>query len=420
MRDEAMLRAERTGMIMKQIPVGVIGAGGRGSSLVCDILCRMEDLHIVYLCDLYEDRVEWLAQAVEKRCGYRPKTTTDYRKVIDDPAVKVILNYSAWETHVPIAIAAMKAGKPCGFEVGGAYSLQQCWDLVRTYEETGVPCMMLENCCYDKRETMILNMVRKGLFGEIVHCEGGYRHDLRNEVAYGVENRHYRLRNYLARNSHNYPTHDFGPIAKILDINRGNRVVSLCSMASKSVGLSAYVKEHKPEDAALRRSCFAQGDVVTTIIKCARGETITLHLDTTLPRFYSRDFTVQGTKGMYSENGDLLFLDGISNHDAVGSACFNTAKDFEEAYLSPTWKAYRNNTIGGHGGMDWLVHKAFFDVLRREETEMPVDVYDAATWMAITTLSEASISLGSVPMEMPDFTNGAWTTRPTYDVETWV
>ncbi len=401
----------------KRIHVGVIGGGCRGYGLTQGVLCLVDDIVIDYVCDVYEDRADRLASLVEDKCGYRPKALTDHHPILEDPAVQVVFNYSSWETHVPIAIESMRAGKPCAFEVGGAYSLQQCWDLVHTYEETGVPCMMLENCCYDKYETMIMNMIRKGLFGDVVHCEGGYRHDLRSEVAFGKENRHYRLENYKHRNSHNYPTHDFGPIAKILGINRGNRMLTLCSMSSKAAGLKAFIREKKADDAELTSIDFAQGDVVTTMIKCAGGETVTLHLDTTLPRFYCRDFTVQGTKAMYAEQGHVLFMDGKDNHNHSINSHLNSAAAYEEEYLSPTWKSYRHNTIGGHGGMDWLVHKAFLDCIRNGEKEMPVDVYDAAAWMSIVALSEESIALGSVPVAVPDFTGGTWISRPPYDVE---
>ncbi len=397
--------------------VGVIGVGARGSFLVSGILCRNPDVTIRYICDRYADRAEASAKEVQQLTGTLPAVVTDYQTILNDPEIEVVFNYASWETHLPIAIACMKVGKICGFEVGGAYSLQQCWDLVHTYEETGVPCMMLENCCYDKRETMIMNMVRKGLFGEVIHCEGGYRHDLRDEVAFGVEKRHYRLAQYKARNCDNYPTHDLGPIAKILEINRGNRMVSLVSVASKAAGLRDYIERHKAEDDVLRQTTFAQGDVVDTLIRCANGETIRLTLDTTLPRFYSRDFCVQGTRAMYTEQGDALFLDGVGDHNLPITDHLRSAEQYEETYLSPTWKTYRHNPVGGHGGMDWLVHTAFLDCLRRGETEMPIDVYDIAAWTCISALSEISIAKGGQPVDIPDFTNGAWITRKPYDVE---
>ena len=217
---------------------------------------------------------------------------------------------SSWESHIRMATEAMEAGKPVGCEVGGAYSIRECWKLVETYEKTGTPIMLMENCCYGRDENDGIPHGRAGVFGRIVHCAGGYMHDLRQEVAYGKEERHYRLRNYIHRNTENYPTHELGPIAQILGINRGNRMVSLTSMSSRASGLAEYIKREKPDDQELLTTEFHQGDIVTTLIKCANGETITLKLDTTLPRYYSRGFFVQGTKGLFSEENGSIFLEG--------------------------------------------------------------------------------------------------------------
>ena len=161
------------------------------------------------------------------------------------PEIDAVVIMASWESHLNLACDAMRAGKYTAVEVAGAYSVEDCWKLVRTHEETGVPCMMLENCCFGRDELMVLNMVRRGLFGEVVHCQGGYRHDLREEVSTGREMRHYRFRNYLYRNCENYPTHELGPIANVLDINRGNRMLTLVSVASKAAGLHEYLLREK-------------------------------------------------------------------------------------------------------------------------------------------------------------------------------
>ena len=342
------------------------------------------------------------------------RMTADYRDILKDGAVEAVFIFSAWESHVPVAVDAMKAGKAVAMEVGGAYTVDDCWRLVRAYEETKAPFMFLENCCFGKRETMVLSMVRKGLLGKVVHCKGGYCHDLRDEIAFGKENRHYRLRNYLNRNGENYPTHELGPIAKVLDINRGNRMVSLVSVASCAEGMKEYIKTHKADDEELMNATFAQGDIITTVITCAHGETILLTLDTTLPRSYSRDFTVQGTKGMYSEESDSVFIDGVSTHAWEHNDTWGTAKNFEE-HLTPVWKTYEKEGIkGGHGGIDWLEVNTFVECLR-EGKPMPIDVYDAASWMCITPLTENAIATGTA-QAIPDFTCGAWTDRERHDV----
>ena len=394
---------------MENVRVGFIGLGNRGKSLLDVVLAQKESVTAV--CDLYADRAESAANKVEEKSGKRPAEYTDYKKLLADESVDAVVISCAWEDHVMIAVDAMRAGKAVGLEVGGAYSVHQCWELVKTYEETKVPFMFLENCCFGRRELMALNMVELGLFGKIVHCSGGYHHDLREEIAFGRENRHYRLRNYLTRNCENYPTHELGPIAKVLKINNGNRMVSLTSTASKAEGLHDYALRKKPDDEFLCNAQVNQGDVVTTVIKCANGETIVLTLDTTLPRFYSRGFTVRGTRGMYEEATDSVFLDNgeDSKYDWNWRANkVGNAASYTDEYDHPIWKKYIEEGVqGGHDGMDYLEFKFFFDALRNGKP-MPVDVYDAASWMVITALSEVSIANGSAPVEIPDFTEGKW------------
>ena len=394
---------------MKNARVGFIGLGNRGKSLLDVVLAQNETVSAV--CDLYADRTENAANKVEEKTGKRPTEYTDYKKLLLDESVDAVVISCAWEDHVVIAVDAMRAGKAVGLEVGGAYSVHQCWELVKTYEETKTPFMFLENCCFGRRELMVLNMVEKGLFGKVVHCSGGYHHDLREEIAFGRENRHYRLRNYLSRNCENYPTHELGPIAKVLNINKGNRMISLTATASKAEGLHDYVLRKKPDDEFLCNAQVNQGDVVTTVIKCANGETIVLTLDTTLPRFYSRGFTVRGTCGMYEEATDSVFLDNGEDSKYDWSWRANKvgcAKEYTDEYDHPIWKAYLEEGVkGGHDGMDYLEFKFFFDALKNDKP-MPVDVYDAASWMVITALSEISIANGSAPVEIPDFTEGKW------------
>ncbi len=401
------------------VRLGIIGCGNRGRGCA-GLIATFPDVEIVSLYDPDTPCLEKAVEVVKERSGGKvPKAVSDYHEMLKDPEIDAIMNFASWETHIPIAIECMKAGKWSAMEVGGAYSIEACYELVRTYEATGIPCMMLENCCYGKRELMVANMVRHGIFGRIVHCEGGYRHDLRKEIVGGYDRRHYRLFNYLTRCAENYPTHEIGPIAKILNINRGNRMVSLVSMASLSFGMEEYVEKTTPEDSPLRGKDFAQGDVVTTVIRCAGGETITLTLDTSLPRFYSRDFTVQGTKGMYSEESDSIFFDdGTCNHGAAIYKQCGNAVNHEDRFLSPKWRPENaDKVIGGHGGMDGFVFGDFIDHVRRGDAEMPIDVYDAAAWMAITALSEESILKGGAPVAFPDFTNGAWVYRKPIDCD---
>lgn len=393
----------------KKLKIGIIGLGCRGNELLKGAILPMDNIEIKAVCDQYKDRVEQVLHRIEEKKAYKAIGTCNYKDIIEDKEIDAVLITTAWDHHIYMAIEAMKAGKYVGIEVGGAYSIKECWDLVKAYEETKVPCMMLENCCYGREELMVLNMVKQGVFGEIVHCQGGYRHDLRKEISFGRENRHYRLDNYRNRNCENYLTHELGPIAKVLDINHGNRMLSLVSIASKAAGLHQYLKTEKKEDYDMAQEHFMQGDVVSTMIRCAHGETITLTLDTTLPRAYSREFHVQGTKGMYMEDNRSIFIDGVHNsYEFRWKEQWNNIEEYREKYEHPIWKEFlEKGVIGGHDGMDTLVLQAFFDCVR-EKSDVPIDVYDAAAWMAITPLSEQSIAMGGMPVCIPDFTNGAW------------
>ncbi len=400
---------------MRNINVVMIGLGERGTDNL-NLILNLPDVTVVAVSDYCEDRCKKAADTVENKTGIRPVEAQDYKKVLEMNEVAAVIVCTSWATHVQVTIDAMKAGKAVGMEVGGAYSLEECYKLVEAYEETKTPFMFMENCCYGKNEMLISNMVADGLFGEIVHCHGAYGHDLRDEVCTGKEKRHYRLNEYINRNCENYPTHELGPIAKILNINHGNRMVKLVSMASKAAGLEQYVNDRKDtiENKDLIGQKFKQGDIVNTLITCANGETISLRLDTTLPRSYSREFTVRGTKGMYEENTNSVFLDGdkesFDTHKFYKEH-FDTAVAFEEKYLPQCWKEITQEEIdAGHGGMDYFLFTDFFQKLREGES-MPIDVYDAAAWMCVTCLSEESISNGCIPVDIPDFTNGKWEER---------
>ena len=401
-----------------KIKFAMIGVGGRGKGLLEMVFLQHPDVEFAAVCDVYEDRCEEAADIIEKSYGKRPFTTQNYKDILNMPDIEAVMLCTSWDNHLNICIEAMEAGKYVGCEVGGAYSVRECWKLVETHERTGVPVMLMENCVYGREEMMVLHMAEQGILGTVVHCEGGYKHDLREEVSFGKENRHYRLNNYIHRNTENYPTHEFGPLARILHINRGNRMLTLTSVSSKAAGLKAYIKEHKADDGVLLNTDFCQGDVVNTIITCANGETILLTLDTTLPRYYSRGFTVQGTKGMYFEDNQSLFLDGeehTKDHDDWKKHWGNV-EEYREKYEHPLWKNYMDEGVKeGHGGMDWLVFCDFVNCVKNH-TEAPIDVYDMASWMCISALAEDSIALGGQPVAVPDFTNGKWMKRESY---TW-
>lgn len=401
---------------MDKIKLGFLGLGQRGRGLITNVLGNFPDVDIVAVCDEYKDRTEDEAKRIMEARGTEPAKYLHHSELLSDPNVNTVIISASWEAHIPLAIEAMKKGKICGLEVGGGYSVDDCWQLVRTWEETKTPFMFLENCCYGKDELIATRMVRQGKLGEVVYAHGSYCHDLRWEICSGVKIRHYRLRNYLSRNCDNYPTHNLGPIAKLLNINRGNRMVKLSSMASKARGLSEYV-QGKEEYAFLQDKHFAQGDVVCTNILCADGSLITLKLDTSLPRAYSREFTVSGTKGIFSVPDSVVLTDDMDFNHEVGMATYRgNAEAVYEENMPGIWKSITKEQIeAGHGGMDTLELQAFFGAALSGE-EMPIDVYDAASWMVITCLTEASIANGGMPIDIPDFTGGRWVLREPKDV----
>lgn len=392
----------------EKIKIGYIGVGRRGSGVLRECFSQMKDVEVKTICDLFPERVKLGQEIVQEKGGYTPSGTGDYHDILNDPEIDAVIIMTGWSGRPALAIESMKAGKYTAIEVGCADTMEECFDLVRTYEETGVPVMMLENCCYGRREMMLYNMVWQGLFGEIVHCTGGYMHYLNNFGLFKDIGVHYRLPHYIARNRENYPTHELGPLSKLLHVNRGNRIVSLSSFASKSRGLKQYAADHLGADHELAHTDFKQGDIVTTVLTCAGGETIVLTLDTTLPRaYYSRNIGVRGTKGMSYEDTRVVFLEGMEEKVRDNEA------EFFEKYDHPLHREYEAmGTRGGHGGMDWLVCRAFVESVKNG-TDTPIDAYDTAVWLSIGVLSEQSIAHGGVPMEVPDFTHGLWQTdRP--------
>lgn len=404
---------------METIRLAVCGTGNRGKGKATGTLLHFPDVEICAVADPYLDKAEACAAKIQENAGYCPNVYKDHIELFEKEKPDAVFVATSWKEHIAVSIDAMERGIAVACEVGGAYSEEECRALVETQERTKTPFMFMENCCYGKDELLALSMARAGLFGEIVYCHGAYTHDLRGQVAYGELKRHYRNGEYSERNRDNYPTHDLGPIAKILNINRGNRMVSLSSRASKARGVHAYI-QGKEELAYLQDREFAQGDIVETLITCENGELINLKLDTTLPTYYSRELTVRGTKGLYEQKLNMALFDG-EEMDEGGKIEFikqevdNAVKYYDE-YLPDIWKNVTPEILAaGHGGMDYFQFADFFDALRNGK-EMPIDVYDGAAWMAISYLTEQSIAQGGASVPIPDFTNGAYKTRPPKDV----
>ncbi|MCF8225354.1 MAG: Gfo/Idh/MocA family oxidoreductase [Bacteroidales bacterium] len=408
--------------------IGFIGVGLRGRSHLRNLLQR-EDIVVPAICDINPQALG-KAEAMIEENGFKPAASYGdheyaYLDMLEKEELDGVIISTPWLWHTRMSVAAMKAGVYAGVEVSAANTLEECWDLVNTYEETGVPVMILENVCYRRDVMAVLQMVRDNLFGELIHARCGYQHDLREvkfnngKQAHGggvefgskaINEASWRTEHSLKRNADLYPTHGVGPIATIFDINRGNRFESLVSVATKSRGLHDYIVSHPEggpghENAKLR---WKLGDIVTTTITTARGESVIVTHDTNLPRPYSLGFRVQGTGGIteFDQHTKRIFIEGVSEGHG-----WEKMDSFLERYDHPLWKKYGDYAEGsGHGGMDFFVDHAFVEVVKRK-LPAPLDAYDAAAWSAITPLSETSIANNGEPQDFPDFTRGRWMSR---------
>lgn len=408
------------------VRLGFIGVGLRGRYHLEEMLKR-SDTEIIALADpdpaamaLAMKQTEVAGKKLPAAYGNGPH---DYLRLLERKDIDAVFIATPWEWHAPQGIAAMKAGKIVAMEVSGAMQLADCWDLVETYERTQTPIMMLENVCYRRDIMAILHMVHQGMFGELLHLQGGYQHDLR-EVKFndgvnyygggvefgekGISEARWRTNHSVNRNGELYPTHGLGPVAVMADINRGNRMTRLSSVASKARGLHKYIVEHPNGGPGHPNAsvAFKLGDVVTTSIQCARGETIILSHDTSSPRPYSLGFRVQGTEGIWMNDGNQIHL----QHQSP-SHRWEPDEKYLETHDHPLWKRRAEEAKdAGHGGMDFFVDHAFIECIKQNKA-FPLDVYDLASWYAITPLSERSIAEGGQVQDIPDFTRGSWETR---------
>jgi predicted dehydrogenase len=415
------------------VRLGLIAVGYRGQAHLEEMLKR-NDVEIIAMADPDKSMMA-MAQELIKKSGRNAAAeytngNYDYRNLLKRKDIDAVIVASPWEWHKEQGIDAMRAGKIVGMEVCGAVALQDCWDFVKAYEETKVPIMMMENVCYRRDVMSVLHMVKKGMFGELIHGQGGYEHDLRGvlfndgKTAYnsgaefgekGFSEAKWRTNHYVKRNGELYPTHGLGPVAVMFDINRGNRLLRLSSFSSKARGLHKYIVEHPKggKDHPNAKVEFKQGDVVTTQIQCANGETIMLTHDTSLQRPYNLGFRIQGTEGIWQDfgwgdnNQGFIYFE----KDAKEKHRWENTENRLTENDHPLWKRYAKEAEGaGHGGMDFFVDNAFIECIKKN-IEFPLDVYDLATWYSITPLSEQSIANNSAVQEIPDFTNGAWEKR---------
>ncbi len=387
------------------VRIGYVGVGGMGSAHVQNLL-KIEGVEIRAVCDIVPEKVarvqKWVVAAGQKEPEGYSRGPTDFKRLCERPDLDLVYNATPWEWHVPISVAAMEAGKHAATEVPAATTLDECWQLVETAEKTGRHCVMMENCCYDRPEMLCLNLVKRGLLGEILAAEAGYCHDLRALKFSNEGEGLWRIAHSIARNANLYPTHGLGPVAQCMDINRGDRFAYLVSMSSPSRGLNLMASKlfGAGDSRATRR--YALGDVNVSLIHTALGKVITLYHDTDTPRPYSRIHHVQGTKGLFEKYPDRVYIEGRSKNDA-----WETLDGYAE-FDHPLWTTQADKARGaGHGGMDYIEDYRLIDALRNGRP-LDMDVYDAAAWSVVTPLSEQSVARKSRAADFPDFTRGGW------------
>ncbi len=416
--------------VKEELRVGLIGVGLRGTNHLRNLLQR-KDVRVTAICDIDPDRIT-LCEALIREMGKSRaqvygRSDQDYLNLLASDQVDAVIISTPWLWHTRMTVDAMKAGKYAGVEVSAANTLEECWDLVNTHEATGTHMMILENVNYRRDVMAVLNMVKQGIFGELVHFRCGYQHDLREvkfnngKQPYGggvefgekaISEARWRTLHSVKRNADVYPTHGLGPVAVMADINRGNRLVSLTSHASKAIGLHNHIVRQGGEDHPNAKVKFKQGDVITTTVDTARGETIIITHDCNLPRPYSLGFRVQGANGLWEVDGNRMYVEGMSEPHK-----WDEATAWLEKYDHPLWQKYGEYAAGaGHGGMDFFVLNAFVESAKANLAP-PMDAYDAAAWSAVTPLSEASINRKGEPQDFPDFTRGMWIKRAPY---TWM
>ncbi|HPO16648.1 MAG TPA: Gfo/Idh/MocA family oxidoreductase [Candidatus Hydrogenedentes bacterium] len=401
---------------VKTVRVGMVGVGSRGTFLT-NTLLQLPGVEIPAVCDINPDHAARAKDIVEKAMGKAPELYTqgerDWERLVARDDLDAVITATPWQWHTPVMVAAMKAGKYGGTEVPAALTVEECWDLVRTSEETGKPCMMLENVCYFENALAILRMVREGVFGELIHAEAGYQHDGRFVMISGKGDLLWRGEHAIKSNGNLYPTHPIGPVAQWMNINRGDRFTRLVSMSAKSRGLNYYAAKKFGPDHPLAKQRFALGDLNTTLLETENGCTVTLYFDLGTPRPYDLIFRLQGTRGICMGAWDKIYLEDVSPQKEQ----WEPFAPYMQKYMHPIWKDLNAGSIqSGHGGGDYITVHQFIQAVRNN-TQTPQDVYDAAAWSVIVPLSIQSATAHGDPMEFPDFTAGKWKTNPPIEIK---
>ena len=415
---------------MRRIRVGIIGMGGRGTA-AAHRLVVIPGVEVVAICDRKPERLAENLKWFADRKLRAPKTyggDEGWKALCDSTGIDVVYIATPWALHAPNALRALRAGKIALVEVPGAMTVDECWELVETSEKMRLPCMMLENGCYDEDSLLGWKLAREGFLGELVHAECGYIHDLRRmcRTADGWGESTWRYCENIRHKGNQYPTHGLGPAMQALGVNRGDRMTYLVSLESDQANYEAYIKAALPADHPRRKDRIAMGDVNTTLIKTARGRSITVIHDVSSPRPYSCINKLIGTRGIFWGQpwARSQFKIGFEDEPGKGVHQFfddEEVKKIRAKYLSPLWRKIGAvaKTVGGHGGVDFITDFRWTYCLQNG-LPLDMDVYDLAACCSVCELSERSVRSGSKPFDIPDFTRGGWKVakmRPEYDFE---
>lgn len=390
---------------LETVRVAFIGVGARGMGAVHRFM-SLDGIEVVAICDVQPDKVRKAQDLVKLKGKGDPQGYTeaeDWKKVCEREDVDLIYNATHWALHTPISVYAMEQGKHVAVEIPAAVTLEECWQLVDTAERTQRHCMMLENTNYDFFELTTLNMAQQGFFGEIVHVEGAYIHDLRSMNFDNSYWEKWRLNENQTKNGNLYPTHGLGPLAHVLNIHRGDKMNYLVSVASDQFGFTQYAIDKFGADSPEAKTEYARGDMNTTIIKTQKGKTIIIQHDITSPRPYSRLHMISGTKGFAQKYPVEGFSDGHEFFSKMKHRA--TLRKYEHPIVKEIGK--KAKLVGGHGGMDFMMDYRLIYCLQNG-LPLDQDVYDAAEWSSLVELTQISIENNGAPVEVPDFTRGAW------------
>ncbi|MDF9832827.1 hypothetical protein M2103_001041 [Ereboglobus sp. PH5-5] len=400
---------------IEKVRVGLIGCGGRGGSLLKDLL-NIPFVEVTAICDVREERVAMML----KRAGDKGQTPRTYsggdrawENLLRQDNIDVVYVATPWEWHCEMSVKAMEAGKHAFVEVSAAVTVDECWKLVDTSEKTQRHCAILENCCYGRNELFVLNMAREGVFGELTHAECAYIHDLRGMLfKLGTEG-DWRREYHKTLDGNLYPTHGLGPVCQYMGIGRGDQMKYLVSMSSPEAGLSKWLREKNPNDGRHAGEKYVCGDMNTTLVKTELGRSIMIQHDVISPRPYSRINALSGTGGTFFGYPNRLALDDPKKYNLKAKSSHGWLKDddfkaMRERFDHPLYKQLQERAKNsGHGGMDYVMSYRLLDCIRKGLTP-DMTVYDAALWSCILELSAKSVQEGSHPVGIPDFTRGDW------------